>query len=188
MSEEKLFDRAVAAVRDDVPAGAQAAAARDRVWQRLQGAPASAPATLLAGAPLGSPIRGCADVRALLPAYRARTLPDAQELLVQDHLRECPACQAATAMLGRAYLVAASLPCSRTTPSDPIIRFAGLAAVVLGRAGAVDADLNEWFRPGRRDACDPAPLMMLAPSLPSSNPNSMSGTLYLPYRVEGSIL
>ena len=55
----------------------------------------------------------------------------------------------ATRMLGSAYLVAASLPCSRTTPSDPIIRFAGLAAVALGRAGPIDPDVNEWFRRAR---------------------------------------
>jgi hypothetical protein len=93
MSDESpnLFDRAVEAVRNDTPADEQVAAARGRVWQKLSG---EGSAEISAGA-MGAAIRGCADVRALFAAYRARSLPVARELLVQDHLRECPACHAA---------------------------------------------------------------------------------------------
>ncbi len=43
------------------------------------------------------PIRGCADFRALLPAYVALELPAARALLLEDHARECIPCRRALA-------------------------------------------------------------------------------------------
>lgn len=49
-------------------------------------------------------------------------------------------------VLAAFYLLAASLPCSRTTLSDPIVRFAGLAAVAVGRHPRPSEELAAWFR------------------------------------------
>ena len=85
MKLDKLED-AIAAVRDDEAPAAVAEAAAARVWQRLE------PHT---EAPPVEAIHGCADVLALLPAYRRGELKPARALLVEDHLRECAACRAA---------------------------------------------------------------------------------------------
>lgn len=86
-NESPTFDDAVAAVRDDVPQPAVAEAAAARVFAALEGdrTPVALP---------GGSIRGCADVRALLPAYRAGQLPETRTLLVEDHLAECAVCRA----------------------------------------------------------------------------------------------
>jgi hypothetical protein len=80
------LDEAVAAVRDEEMERRAAEGARARVWDVL----GRESATLV---PDG--IRGCADVRALLPAHIRRELPVPMALLVEDHLRECLDCRAA---------------------------------------------------------------------------------------------
>jgi ferric-dicitrate binding protein FerR (iron transport regulator) len=79
---------AIVAVRDDEPKASVAESAAARVWDKL------APHAAASGAAVEA-IRGCADVRALLPAHRRAELPAARALLVEDHLRECAACRAA---------------------------------------------------------------------------------------------
>ncbi len=83
--EQTLVD-AIAAVRDDEAREAVADAAAARVWRSL--APHAA-----AGFADVAAIRGCADVRALLPALRHGELPAGRALLVEDHLRECAECR-----------------------------------------------------------------------------------------------
>ena len=79
---------AIAAVRDDEPKAAVAESAAARVWDKLAPHAAANVAAIEA-------IRGCGDVRALLPAHRRQELAAARALLVEDHLRECAACRAA---------------------------------------------------------------------------------------------
>jgi len=85
---KKALDQAIEAVRSAQPDRAATSAAASRVWQRISGELAmSEPADS------GRAIAGCADVQALLPAYRAGKLSQAREWLVQDHLRDCVNCR-----------------------------------------------------------------------------------------------
>ena len=77
------LDRAVAEIRDEAIAPAAIEAARSRVWRRLA-------AELV---PLGEHIRDCTGFQALIPAFRAGTLPESRSLLVRDHLHSCVACR-----------------------------------------------------------------------------------------------
>jgi hypothetical protein len=87
-SERIEIDEAVAAVREEEIDLRTAEASRGRVWDRLAREAAAPPAAV-------STIRGCADVRELLPQYAQGDLVPARALLVQDHLRECTACRGA---------------------------------------------------------------------------------------------
>jgi hypothetical protein len=83
---EKI-EQALAALRADEPRPEALNAASEKVWQNLS-VDASAEAM---GATAGA-IQGCESVRGLLPAWQRRELSPARALLVEDHLRECPAC------------------------------------------------------------------------------------------------
>lgn len=83
MSEDRLENRleeALREIRSEAVDPAAADAATGRVWEKLRHA---------------APIRGCADFQALIPAYRAGSLPEARALLFQDHMHECVACRKA---------------------------------------------------------------------------------------------
>jgi ferric-dicitrate binding protein FerR (iron transport regulator) len=82
---KQILEQAVEELRAEQPKPETLLAAGERVWQRLNeqaGADAAA-----------SSIRGCADVRALLPQYRKGRLAEARRLLVEAHLHECVACR-----------------------------------------------------------------------------------------------
>lgn len=82
------LDQAIQELRADQPDSKALSAAAERVLQRVlaaQGESAEAPALQV--------IRGCADVRALLPAFYKQELAAARALLVEDHLRECVSCR-----------------------------------------------------------------------------------------------
>jgi hypothetical protein len=85
---DALLDQAISELRAEQPDSKALSASAERVWQRLQeaaGETISPPALQL--------IRGCADIRALLPAFYKRELSPARALLVEDHLRECVSCR-----------------------------------------------------------------------------------------------
>jgi ferric-dicitrate binding protein FerR (iron transport regulator) len=71
------FDDELEAIRNESIGDEQVEAAAGRVWQRIQ----------------ERPIQGCPDFQALLPDYRAGSLPPARKLLLEDHLRECVVCR-----------------------------------------------------------------------------------------------
>src|SRR5581483_4255564 len=64
---DPALEQAISEIRSGEPGETEVASAAARVWQHL-----SAPA----------PIRGCADFQALLPEYRAGTLPEARRVLI----------------------------------------------------------------------------------------------------------
>ncbi len=82
------LDRAISQLRGEQPDAKTLSASAERVWQRLQtGEGAEAATSAL------QPIRGCADIRSLLPGFHQRELPPARALIVEDHLRECVSCR-----------------------------------------------------------------------------------------------
>ncbi len=80
------LDQLISAVRGEEIEPARVEQSANRVWQRMQ-------ATAADEVPVTEIIRGCADVRNLLAAYKLRSLTPARSLLVEDHLRECVACR-----------------------------------------------------------------------------------------------
>lgn len=84
---KQKLEQAVTAMRQEQPDTKSMQAAGERVWQKLAGEIQSNHAPQL------DAIRGCEDVKALLRLHRAGGLSPARALLMQDHLRECPACR-----------------------------------------------------------------------------------------------
>jgi FecR-like protein/putative zinc finger protein len=82
---EDALNQALTQIRAERPAPEVMETAADRVWQRV-GQEASSAAVV-------ESIRGCDDVRALLPEYRNGKLPPARALLVEAHLHECVDCR-----------------------------------------------------------------------------------------------
>ncbi|MGC1366739.1 MAG: FecR domain-containing protein [Candidatus Acidiferrum sp.] len=86
--QDAYLEQAISELRGDEPDAKTLSASAERVWQKLQ----SAEGEELATSAL-HPIRGCADIRALLPAFHQQELAPARALLVEDHLRECVSCR-----------------------------------------------------------------------------------------------
>jgi hypothetical protein len=86
--QDDRLDQAISELRGEQPDAKTLSASADRVWQRLQSSEGDEAAS---GAL--QPIRGCADIRSLLPAFHQHELPPARALIVEDHLRECVSCR-----------------------------------------------------------------------------------------------
>ncbi len=82
--QDELLNKAIQAVRDDEPGSEAIHASATRISDRLGVSMRTDSAV--------EQIRGCEDVRRLLPAYREGTLPGARALLVKAHLGECGTC------------------------------------------------------------------------------------------------
>jgi DNA-binding FrmR family transcriptional regulator len=83
---KKKLEQALASLRAEQPDRESMNAAGERVWQRLS-QELSAPERQIES------IRGCEDVRQLLPEYRAGRLSAARALLVESHLHDCVDCR-----------------------------------------------------------------------------------------------
>lgn len=86
-SSAKRLEEAVRELRAEQPDAETLESASHRVWQQLNQATAQESAGGLGF------IRGCADVRNLLPQYRAGRLAAAKALVIQAHLHECAMCR-----------------------------------------------------------------------------------------------
>ncbi len=124
----KTFEDAIASVRGDQPDQATIEAARDRVYMSLRGG---------AQMPEVASIHGCADVEALLPAYRGKQLSPARLLIVEDHLRECVECRAAYHGAGKVVPMTWKRDDSADLTGWNMRRFAfaAIALVVIGVSG-----------------------------------------------------
>src|SRR5713226_3494887 len=86
--QDARLDQAVSELRGEQPDAETLSASAERVWQRVQTGEGEEAATSGLQA-----IRGCADIRTLLPAFHRHELPPARALIVEDHLRECVSCR-----------------------------------------------------------------------------------------------
>ena len=80
--DEILLNEATRAMRTDVPDAGELSASAEKVAGRLG----------IAFAENTDAIENCEDMRPLLDAYRAGTLPLTRSLLVEAHVRECAVC------------------------------------------------------------------------------------------------
>ena len=86
---DAYLDQVIKEVRADEPEAKAISASAERVLQRVLAAQGEQPESTAFQV-----IHGCADVRALLPAFYKQELVAARVLIVQDHLRECVSCRA----------------------------------------------------------------------------------------------
>ncbi|MGB2652651.1 MAG: FecR domain-containing protein [Candidatus Acidiferrum sp.] len=86
--EDIELERAITELRAEQLDAKTLSASAERVWQKLQAAEGAEVAANVQQA-----IRGCDDVRALLPAFHRQELAPARALIVEDHLRECVSCR-----------------------------------------------------------------------------------------------
>jgi hypothetical protein len=82
------LEQAISELRAQEPHAKTLSVSAERVWQRLQ--TGEGPEVATSAVQL---IRGCADIRSLLPAFHRQELPQARALIVRDHLRECVSCR-----------------------------------------------------------------------------------------------
>ena len=82
------LDQAISELRAEQPDAKTLSASAEHVWQKLQAGMGEDAATSAL-----QPIRGCADIRALLPAFHQQELPEARALIVEHHLKECVSCR-----------------------------------------------------------------------------------------------
>src|SRR5262249_27596951 len=80
------LDDAITEIKEQQPEAGTIRAASERVWKNLRQEIAAEPR-------VATSIRGCDDVRSLLPQYRSGQLSPARALLVEAHLHECVACR-----------------------------------------------------------------------------------------------
>ena len=140
MKKNLTLDDAVAAVRDDVPAAAETAAAAARVWERIAAGPSAA-------ADMAHNIQGCADVQALFPAHRRQELSPARALLVEDHLHECAPCRIIFAEPAARRLAVLPWRAGTAAPTQEprSVRRYAIAAAVLLTAGVSAWGLRQAF-------------------------------------------
>jgi hypothetical protein len=82
------LDQAISELGAEQPDAKTLSASAEHVWQKLQAGLGEDAATSAL-----QPIRGCADIRALLPAFHKQELPEARALIVEHHLKECVSCR-----------------------------------------------------------------------------------------------
>jgi DNA-binding FrmR family transcriptional regulator len=82
------LEQVISELRTQEPDATTLSVSAERVWQRLQTAEGGQAATSAV-----QHIRGCADIRSLLPAFHQQALSATRALIVRDHLRECVSCR-----------------------------------------------------------------------------------------------
>jgi hypothetical protein len=86
--QDAYLDQAISELRGEQTDAQTLSASAERVWQRFEASQDQEVATSAL-----QPIRGCVDIRSLLPAFHQHQLPPARALIVEHHLRECVSCR-----------------------------------------------------------------------------------------------
>ncbi len=127
MSQRQL-DEAVAKIRAEQPNDDMVKDAAKRVFGKLFDS------AFIASEPSGK-IRGCADVRALIPAYLHHTLSAPRALLVEDHVLHCVDCRHALNEARTGTGPTRTIPIDRGRPKRvPTLVWAAAAVLLVGVA------------------------------------------------------
>src|SRR5580698_759098 len=86
--QDDRLDQAISELRAEQPDAKTLSASAEHVWQKVQAGLGEEHAAAVL-----QPIRGCADIRAMLSAFHQQELSSARALIVEDHLRECVSCR-----------------------------------------------------------------------------------------------
>ena len=126
MSQQRPLDEALAKIRSEQPSEEAVKAAAGRVFRRLFDA------TFITAEPTGK-IRGCADVRALIPAYLQQTLSPSRVLLLDDHVLTCVDCRRALHEARFGAPAVKPIPINRATRKPvPLLVWAVAATLLVG--------------------------------------------------------
>jgi FecR protein len=138
--EETLLANAIEALQTDTPSASMLSASADRLAARLN---LDAPAETSASA-----INSCEDVRKLFSSYRAKTLSEAQSLMVDAHLRECLPCLRLSRSESKSVVLDWSRPKTTTAVNwkSPAFGWA-LAACLILSVSALFAYKTYWQVP-----------------------------------------
>lgn len=156
LNPKDLLDDAVSAVRDQEIERAAIDAASTRAWDRIS-------AELKLSSAPDFKIRGCADVQAMLPQYKAGRLSEDHALIVRDHLAECMACQTQNSRVST--VLAWRDPVKTSNPPVKRTRRYAIAAALLAGAGITSFLYRDSFLP--------------APEGSRATVQSIDGSLYL---------
>ena len=134
----KDIDQILNSIRAEEPTAEQMEQAAARVRQNLFGA----------GSADIQRITGCADYRALFPAYINKSLSDARRMLVDDHIRECGSCRKAfdEARGVRAKVVPFVAPSPRKSGGLNFQKWA-IAAGLFAAVGSSSWGILKWLFP-----------------------------------------
>lgn len=141
--DEARLDQAISEIASTPVDEHEMAAAASRVRNKLAqfaatGVAPEEPIAPLAPTPtihaVHSPLRGCEDFQAEIPAYLAGELPAARALLVEDHTRSCVPCRRAlrTAREGKPQVAAVAAPLPQRRDRRTLYALAAVLVAALG--------------------------------------------------------
>lgn len=126
MSNQRELDEALAKARNDQPSDEVVKDAAGRVFRNLFDS------NFIAAEPTGK-IRGCADIRALIPAYLNHSLSPARLSLLEDHTLTCLECRHAVQQARHGEPSLRPIPVRRPhRRTVPVIAWATAASLALG--------------------------------------------------------
>jgi hypothetical protein len=140
LNPKELLDEALSAVREEEIDRAIIEKASARAWDRI-----SQELNLNVLPAADFKIRGCSDIQALLPKYKAGRLSEDHALIVRDHLAECMACQTQNSRVST--VLAWRDPALSVKPVVNYTRRYAIAAALMAGAGLTAFVYRDSFLP-----------------------------------------